>query len=58
MLSTIPFAALISVLAVLVVVFAIAAWPPSQPEFRPIPPKQELGTAQPGWFEEAKKEFR
>ena len=58
MLSTIPFAALMSVLAVLIVAFAVAAWPGSQPQFKARPQAKELGTAQKGWFEEAKKDFR
>lgn len=59
MLSTLPFAALIGVLGLLVVAFAIAAWPASQP--RPGPPKAEQaepGKASPGWFERARKEMR
>jgi hypothetical protein len=61
MLSTLPFAALLSVLAVLFIAIAIAAWPPSQP--RPKAPPQEpvaseLGNAPRGWFQEAAKEFR
>lgn len=58
MLSTIPIAATILALAILIVTFAIAAWPSSQPEFRPAPHQQELGTAPRGWFQEAQKEFR
>ena len=58
MLSTLPFAVLIAVLGLLIVAFAIAAFPPSQPRFEPPLAKKELGTAAPGWFDEAKKEFR
>ncbi len=58
MLSTIPFAALIAVLGVLVIAFAVAAWPATQPEFKAKPVPREQGTAPPGWFDEAKKEFR
>lgn len=58
MLSTLPFAALIAVLGMLIVAFAIAAWPGSQRDFEPQKAKQELGTAPRGWFEEAKKEMR
>ena len=58
MLSTFPFAVLIAVLGLLIIAFAIAAFPPSQPRFEPAKAKKELGTAAPGWFEEAKKEFR
>jgi hypothetical protein len=59
LLSTVPFAVLIAVMAMLVVVFAVAAWPG-----RPVPQAvekaqpRELGTAPKGWFDEAKKEFR
>lgn len=59
LLSTLPFAALILVLAIFVVAIAVAAWPPSQP--RVAPPsatQQEPGTARPGWFDDAKKEMR
>lgn len=58
LLGTIPFLATILVLAILVATFAVAAWPPSQPEFGPSPQQRELGTAQRGWFQEAQKEFR
>ncbi len=58
LLSTIPFAALIAVLGMLVIAFAVAAWPAAQPEFRPEPAAKELGTAPRGWFEQAKKEMR
>jgi hypothetical protein len=58
MLSTLPFIAIMLVLAVLMVLFAVAAWPPSQPEFPDRPQPREIGTAQRGWFQEAKKEFR
>ena len=59
MLSTLPFAALMLVLLAFVIAIAIAAWPPSQP--RVDPPKaaeQKHGTAPPGWFDKARKEFR
>jgi hypothetical protein len=58
MLSTFPFVATMLVLTLLIVLFAVAAWPGSQPEFRPKPQQRELGTAQRGWFQEAQKEFR
>ena len=57
-LSTIPFAVLIAVLGLLIVAFAITAWPGSQPDYKQRVAPKELGTAQPGWFEEAKKEMR
>lgn len=58
-LSTLPFALLMAVFAVLTVVFAIAAWPGrelSKPQLKA--EQRELGTAPKGWFDEAKKEFR
>lgn len=59
MLSTVPFAALIAVMGVLIVVFAVAAWPGRPvPQAAPAPQKHELGTAPKGWYQEAKKEFR
>lgn len=58
MLSTFPFVAMMLVLAILIVLFAMVAWPASQPEFRPKPEAKELGTAKRGWFQEAQKEFR
>lgn len=58
LLSTLPFAALLSILAVLAVAFAIAAWP-GRPDAEPLPPPpSELGTAPRGWLDEAKKEMR
>ena len=58
MLSTVPFAALMALLGLLIVAFAIAAWPGSQPDFQPRPAVHETGTAAPGWFDEAKKDMR
>jgi hypothetical protein len=58
MLSTLPFVATMLVLAILIILFAVVAWPGSQPQFRPKPQQNELGTAQRGWFQEAQKEFR
>ncbi|MGN6156195.1 MAG: hypothetical protein ACTHN4_10760 [Sphingomicrobium sp.] len=58
MLSTLPFVATMLVLAVLIVLFAVVAWPGSQPQFHSKPQARELGTAQRGWFQEAQKEFR
>jgi hypothetical protein len=60
LLSTLPFVALISVLGVLAVAIMIMAYPGSQPlpPPRPAAPQQhELGVAQPGWLEEAQKDF-
>ena len=60
MLSTLPFAALMSVMAILVVAFMFAALPGSYPKARPsaAAQQQERGTAKPGWFDSAKREFR
>lgn len=58
LLSTLPFAALISFLLVLVIAFAVLAWP-GRPVADPLPaPPREVGNAPPGWFDEAKKDFR
>ena len=58
LLSTLPFAVLIAVLGLLIVAFAIAAWPASQPNAKPRAAAPEQGTAAPGWLDEAKKEMR
>lgn len=58
LLSTLPFAALIAVFAGLIVVFAVAAWPGSQPPAKPRPAAAQPGTAAPGWLEAAKKDMR
>ena len=57
-LSTLPFATLISVLGLLVIVFAVAALPGGQSAPSAAPAKREIGNAAPGWFDEAKKEMR
>lgn len=58
LLSTVPFLALIGLLAILAVAIMILAFPGSQPQPRPKPPAQrEEGVAQRGWFQEAEKEF-
>ena len=58
-LSTLPFLALIAFLALLIIAFAIAAWPGGrEPQRRPAPQPAEQGTAAPGWFDEAKREMR
>ena len=60
LLSTLPFAALMSFFALLIVAIAIAAWPGSQRDIKPsgAPPQQQQGTAAPGWLDAAKKEMR
>ena len=58
-LSTLPFLALLAALAVLAVAIAVTAWPGREhPQAQPKPQPRELGTAPPGWFEEAKREVR
>ena len=59
MLSTVPFAALLGILAMLFFVIAIQAWPRSTaPERGQAGAAQpELGTAAKGWLQEAEKEF-
>lgn len=59
LLSTLPFAALMSFFAMLIVVFAVAAWPGPQRDVKP--PRTaafQHGTAAPGWLDEARKEMR
>lgn len=59
LLSTLPFAALMSFFAVLVVVFAVAAWPGPQRDVKlPRAAVSQDGTAAPGWLDEARKEMR
>jgi hypothetical protein len=58
LLSTVPFLALTSFLAVLAVAIAVAAFPGTQPQFKsPPPPVKQQGWANPGWLQEAKKDF-
>ena len=57
LLSTVPFLALLTALAVLAVAIMIAAWPGSQPRPQPRPVQREEGVAAKGWFQEAQKEF-
>jgi hypothetical protein len=58
-LSTLPFAVLMVFMGLMIVAFAVAAWPPSQRGIDPPDGAQsERGTARPGWFDEAKKEMR
>ena len=57
MLSTLPFLALIGALAILAAAIILAAWP-GRTSRRPAAGTVEQGTAAPGWFEEARKEFR
>ena len=55
-LGTMPFLAMMAALALLVVAIASLAWPVhEQPRQRAA--EKELGTAPPGWMEEAEKEM-
>ena len=57
-LSTVPFLALMALLAVLTVGIVIAAFPGAQPPPGPQRVAQkEMGVASKGWFQEAQKEF-
>lgn len=60
LLSTLPFAALMAFFAMLIVAFAIAAWPGSQPpQAEPhAASQQQPGTAAPGWLDQARREMR
>lgn len=58
LLSTLPFLALMALLAVMVIAIAVMAFPGSQPKVGAghASPK-ERGVAQRGWFQEAQKQF-
>jgi hypothetical protein len=57
-LSTLPFVALLSVLAVMTIAIMIAAWPGRERPVKPHPAIHELGTAQRGWLQEARRDMR
>ena len=58
LLSTLPFMALIGLLAVLAVLIMIVAFPGTQPQQKARQfAQKEQGVAQPGWFQEAQKEM-
>jgi hypothetical protein len=58
LLSTVPFLAVMVLLAVIAVGIMIVAFPGSQPQPKPRPtPQKETGVAQRGWFQEAEREF-
>jgi hypothetical protein len=58
LLSTIPFLALLGLLAVLAVAIMVAAFPGTQPDAKaPPPPARQQGVAAKGWFEEAQRDF-
>ena len=56
-LSTLPYLALIAVLAVLTVAIAIAAFPGTQPAPRVMVAAHQPGVADKGWLENAEREF-
>lgn len=58
LLSTIPFLALIGLLAVLAVAMMVVAFPGAQPKHKPQQvAAHEQGVAQRGWLQEARKEM-
>jgi hypothetical protein len=56
-LSTLPYLALIAVLAVLTIAIAIAAFPGAQPLPRAQVAAHQPGVAERGWLENAEREF-
>jgi len=57
-LSTVPFAAILAVLAVLTIAIMFVAFPGSQPAPRPkLAAVHEQGVAGRGWLQEAQKQF-
>jgi hypothetical protein len=57
LLSTLPFLAVISALAVLAAAIMIAAWPGNQPQPKPRTETREQGVAAKGWLQDAEREF-
>jgi hypothetical protein len=58
LLSTVPFAAMITLLAVLGIAIMVTAFPLSQPHEEAVQVAQrEQGVAARGWFQEAQREF-
>jgi ABC-type uncharacterized transport system YnjBCD permease subunit len=58
LLSTVPFLALLGLLAVLAVAIMVVAFPGSQPQQKtPQLAQREQGVAAKGWFQEAQREF-
>jgi hypothetical protein len=58
LLSTIPFLALLTLLAVLAVAIMVVAFPGTQPQLKePAAQAREQGVAPKGWFQEAQKEM-
>jgi hypothetical protein len=58
LLSTVPFLALLGLLAILAIAIAVIAFPGNQPrpKAKPVEARQQ-GVAQRGWFQEAQKEM-
>ena len=58
LLSTLPFLALLTLMAVLALGIMITAFPGTQPQVKPAPaPAKEQGVAPKGWLQEAEREF-
>ena len=57
LLSTLPFIAVIAMLAVLAAGIMVAAFPLTQPQVKPTQVEREQGVAPKGWFQEAQREF-
>ena len=58
MLSTLPFLAVFTLLAIMAVAIMVIAYPGNQPSRRPQTAAQpERGVAAPGWFKDAQKQF-
>lgn len=58
LLTTVPFFALIGLLAILAIAIMVVAFPGSQPLAKPkVAAAREQGVAQRGWFQEAQKEM-
>ena len=58
LLSTLPYVALLALLAVLTLGIMIAAYPGAQPQMKAPPtPMKEQGVAPRGWLQEAQREF-
>jgi len=58
LLSTLPFVALMTALAVLSAAIMVIAWPGSQPQPRPRTESHEQGVAAKGWLQEAARDFQ
>lgn len=58
LLSTLPFVALMSGMAILTLAIIIVAWPHAAARVAPEPAQREVGTASKGWFQDAEKDFK